>query len=42
MMVVPFSANMGFNAPCELSRWKGEDFLTGFILDMESEKCLKN
>jgi hypothetical protein len=29
-MVVPFSANTGFNARCEPSRWKVEDFLTGF------------
>jgi hypothetical protein len=30
MVVVPFSANTAFDAPCEPSRWKGEDFLTGF------------
>jgi hypothetical protein len=30
MMVLPFSARTGFNAPCEPTRWKVEDFLTGF------------
>jgi len=28
---VPFSANTEFNAPCELSRYKIEDFLTVFV-----------
>jgi len=30
MMVLPFSANTEFNAPREPTRWKVEDFLTGF------------
>jgi len=27
---IPFGANTGFKAPCEPSRWKVEDLLTGF------------
>jgi hypothetical protein len=30
MKTIPFSANTGFKAPCEPSRQKVEDFLTGF------------
>jgi len=28
---ISFGANTGFKAPRETSRWKVEDFLTGFI-----------
>ena len=31
--IIPFRANMGFNAPCEPPRWKVEDFLTGLYHD---------
>ena len=30
MQTIPFSANTGLKAPCESSRYKVEDFLTGF------------
>jgi hypothetical protein len=29
MMVLPFSTHTGFNAPCEPTHWKVENFLTG-------------
>jgi hypothetical protein len=31
---IPFGANTGFKAPCEPSRWKVEDLLTGFALNL--------
>ena len=33
--IIPFRANMGFNAPCEPLRWKVEDFLTGFTWEFK-------
>jgi hypothetical protein len=33
---VPFGTNTGFNAPCEPSRWKVEDLLTGFTFSAKS------
>jgi hypothetical protein len=29
---IPFGANTGFKAPCEPSRWKVRDLLTGFTI----------
>jgi hypothetical protein len=31
---IPFGAHTGFKAPCERSRWKVEDLLTGFTAEM--------
>jgi len=31
---IPFGAKTGFKAPCEPSRWKVEDLLTGFALNL--------
>jgi hypothetical protein len=34
----PFGANTGFKAPCEPSRWKVENLLTGFTGKIECWK----
>jgi hypothetical protein len=35
---IPFGANTGFKAPCESSRWKVEDLLTGFTFHFKRQR----
>ncbi len=37
---IPFGANTGFKAPCEPSRWKVEDLLTGFTFHFKRQLFL--